>query len=652
MTSLIFDIETNGFLDVLDRVHCLVIEDADTKEHTHYADQPGFNPIEEGVRRLMEADVLIGHNIIKFDLAALRKVYPWFKHKARLLDTMVLARMFWPELKVADKATRQSNASFPGKLVGSYKLEAFGYRLGIMKGEFKGPWEVWTPEMQNYCGQDVRVNAALWRKALIRWLGGDKPPPGFVPYSDESIDLEMRVQAIVGRQEAYGFCFDEQRAAALYAELADERHALEQLLKAVFKPWFIRDGKKDFVPKKDNKKMGYMAGCPVTKVKLVEFKPSSRHHIASRLTKLYGWKPVEFTDAGLPKVDDEVMAKLSYPEAPLLMRYLMIEKRIGQLAEGDNALLKLFRNGAIHGGVITLGAVTRRMTHVYPNVAQTPSVKKPYGKEFRSLYRARVNKLLVGCDADSLELRLLGGYMAPYDGGAYIEVILAGNRDLGTDMHSVNARALGMDPKKDYLVDGTPMPGREIAKTWFYAFIYGGGAEKLGWILGKRGDPNNEAHWTIDKRSGERVDVVARSAGSKSKKDFLKNLPALGKLAELVQKKAKMRGFLVAIDGGKLHVRKLHSAVNTLLQSAGAIFMKKALVILDDQLQALDLVPGIDYEFVANIHDEWQIEVEPKHVELIEREAEGAIKKAGEHWKFKCPLVGNASHGLTWADTH
>ena len=218
-------------------------------------------------------------------------------------------------------------------------------------------------------------------------------------------------------------------------------------------------------------------------------------------------------------------------------------------------------------------------------------------------------------------------------------------------MHSVNARALGLDPKKKYWVDGTELSGRDIAKTWFYAFIYGSGNEKLGWIMGKRGDPTNPDHFVIN-RYGEKEDKVAARAGAKSKKDFMENLPALGQLVDAVKLKSKQVGFLRALDGGKLVCRKPHAALNTLLQSAGAILMKTGLILLDDALQAQGLVPTVDYEWVANIHDEWQLDVLPQHEDMVKSFAEDAIRLAGEAYKFRCPLKGNADAGPNWAATH
>lgn len=650
MTTLIFDLETNGFLDQMDRIHSLVIRDFETGEVWSLHDHGAYSDmeVEDGVKKLMEADTIVGHNIIAFDIPAIQKIYPWFKPKGEVHDTIVLARLFWPDIEKSDDETYRRNPSFPmpKKRRGSYSLEAFGYRLGVLKDEYKGGFEEWSQVMQDYCVQDVEVTTALYRKALIKW--GRGKPDGF---SDECVKLEHDVQRIICRQINRGFAFNERAAADLYAKLSARREELRRELCAVFPPWQRAKGK-PLIPKRDNKRLGYKAGVPVQKYVLTDFNPGNNHHIIDRLKTVRGWVPTEFTDNGQPKIDDSIISRLPYPEAPLISEYLLVQKRIAAVAEGKEAWLKKVEKGRIHGRIIALGAQTRRMTHLEPNLGQVPSVKVPYGKDCRALFMASTGYVLVGCDADSLELRLLAGYMAAYDDGAYIDVILKGDKSLGTDMHSVNCRALGMEPKVLYDVDGTKLPGRDIAKTWFYAFIYGAGSEKLGWIMGYRGSPDNPEHWTVDKRSGKKVDVVARKAGTKSKNDFMAGLPALGTLVKEVQAKVKSVGYLRTIDKGKLVPRSAHAALNTLLQSAGAIVMKKALVILDDALQQHGFTPGLEYEFVANVHDEWQIEVKPECVETVKELAVNAIKQSGEAYKFRCPLAGNADEGANWAETH
>jgi DNA polymerase I-like protein with 3'-5' exonuclease and polymerase domains len=609
MTTLVFDIETNGLLDELDRIHCLVIKDLDTGEVL------SCNPhsIDPGVKLLMKADVLIGHNILKFDIPAIQKVYPWFKPKAKLMDTLILARLIFPEIAKMDYGLAEKG-QLPKKLIGRYSLEAFGYRIGEYKGDYKGGWAEWSQEMQDYCEQDIEVTAKLYHKLMER-----KEQHG---YSDYCIELEHRVAEVIFRQEQNGFGFDMQKAGQLHQELLVKRIELEKQLMTMFPPWEV---KTPFVPKTNNKTRGYVKGQLTYKAQTVEFNPSSRHHIAKVLKEKHGWEPKEFTDSGEAKVDDDVLASLDYPEAKLLAEYFLIQKRLGQLAEGGEGLMKRERNGRIHGEVITNGAVTGRMTHRKPNMAQVPANRSPYGERFRELFVPRKGWKLVGCDADALELRCLAHYMAAYDNGEYTEVVLSGDKSKGTDMHSVNCRAIGSDPTTH----------RDMAKTWFYAFIYGAGDHKLGLILGAKGS-----------------DEDIRKAGQKSRRKFLRNLPALGTLTEKVAAKVKATGGLKGIDGRRLSCRSTHSALNTLLQSAGAVAMKVAQVTMDEDLQAAGYVPGWDYEFVATVHDEVQIECRPDIAEVVGKTAADAIKKAGEKLGFKCPLAGNYEVGMNWKETH
>ncbi|MDW9532274.1 DNA polymerase [Sinorhizobium meliloti] len=644
-------------------IHSLVIKDVNTGEVGSFADQPGYPPIQAGLDWLMEADFIAGHNIVDFDVPAIQKLHPWFQPKATVRDTIVMSRLMWADMKDADFRREKKlglNKWIEKKLFGRHSLESWGARLGFWKGDYgkekeaegkklglKGKdltrfvWGKWSKSMQDYCVQDVEVTEQVWFKVNSK---------GF---SEESIQLEHCVRRIISRQERYGFGFDEKAAVDLLGTLAQAKAEAETELLKVFKPWYRNLGKrvpsvdrkvqqkhlkpigvervkKTGEPKLDKKtgepilifpKAEYSTDAPYTDVKLVPFNAGSRFDIADRLKRLRGWKPLEFGKDGHPTVDEEVLSSLPYPEAKLLTKFLMIQKRLGQLSDGKEAWVKHVRNGRIHGSVNTNGAVTGRMTHSKPNMAQVPSGGAPYGDECRALFIASKGKVLVGCDADALELRGLAGYMARFDGGAYISTVLEGNKADGTDMHTLNAKALGCD--------------RDTAKTWFYAFIYGSGDFNLGMILGVKGSKQQ-----------------ITNAGKVSRAKFLKALPALGKLVEAVIQKSKTQGWIKGQDGRILTVRSSHAALNTLLQSAGAIQMKRALVILDNELQAMGLIPGIHYEFVGNIHDEWQIEVDEDKAELVGRTAADAIRLAGEYYKFRCPLAGNYDIGKSWAETH
>ncbi|RVI36653.1 DNA polymerase [Sinorhizobium meliloti] len=643
-------------------IHSLVVKDVNTGEVGSFADQPGYPPIRAGLDWLMEADFIAGHNIVDFDIPAIQKLHPWFQPKAVVRDTIVMSRLMWADMKDAD--FRQEKRKGKGrwidqKLFGRHSLESWGQRLGVWKGDYgkereaegkklglKGQdltrfvWGTWSKSMQDYCVQDVEVTEQVWQKVNSK---------GF---SEESIQLEHCVRRIISRQERYGFAFDERAAVELLGILSQAKADAERELLQTFKPWYRNLGrkeptvdrrvaqkhlkptgieryKKDGRPKLDKDgntipvypKAEFTTDAPYTEIKLVPFNPGSRLDIADRLKRLFGWKPLEFTSDGHPKVDEEILSSLPYPEAQLLTKYLMIQKRLGQLADGKEAWLKHVKNGRIHGQVNTNGAVTGRMTHSKPNMAQVPSGGAPYGHECRTLFVASPGKKLVGCDADALELRDLAGYMARYDGGAYIATVLEGKKELGTDMHTMNAKALGCD--------------RDTAKTWFYAFIYGSGDFNLGCILGVKGTKQQ-----------------ITNAGKTSRAKFLKALPALNKLVSAVKAKCKTQGWIKGLDGRVLNVRSEHSALNTLLQSAGAIQMKRALVILDNQLQEMGLIPGVHYEFVGNIHDEWQIEVDEDKAPLVGKTAANAIRLAGEYYQFRCPLAGNYDVGNNWNETH
>lgn len=657
--AIIFDSETNGLMAEVDRVHLLVLLDSDTKQRWVFRQNSVENSIEFGLRYLQECAAkgmkLVGHNAIKYDIPVLKKIYPWFSvPEESVIDTLTYTRLLWPDLKVRDKLLVK-RGTLPQRLSRRHSLEAWGFRLGKQKGEYDGDtriediatrkagkWDSWNPDMETYGIQDVDVTDSLSSVCLKHH------------HSDVALDIELSTSWIIARQERYGFLFNVKKGAALYSTLVKRRLELEDQLRAVFLPFYVSDGVKTSAATmrrqceelgldskgKKFKVIEFTQGVTYTKVKRVEFNPSSRDHVANRLTALYGWKPAAFGDDGKPTVDDAVLAEIHIPGAgiALLREYFMVAKRIGQVAEGKEAWLKHVKDdGRIHGAVNSNGAVTGRMTHSKPNVGQAPAVYSPYGKECRDCFEAPTGKVLVGADADALELRVLAGYMAAYDAGAYIETVLRGDKKQGTDMHSVNCRALGGDPKAwhfRHLDPASNETGRDIAKTWFYAFIYGAGDEKLGVI------------WS--RKSGEE----ARTLGARSRAAFLKNLPALGELVKRVKAKAKSAGVLVGLDKRRLEVRSQHGALNTLLQSAGAILMKKALCILDRDLKDSGLVPGINYEFVANVHDEWQIEVDADKGEQVGKLATEAIRKAGEFFQFKCPLAGDYKVGRSWAETH
>ena len=602
---LVFDTETNGLLDETTKIHSLVIYDTDSQKTYSCTNHSGYMSIEEGLEILENAEEIVGHNIIKFDIPVLQKVYPKFQPKGKLFDTLLMSKLVYPDISLIDDINiRKGNypASVPvrtGKkkmIRGSYALFAWGWRLQEYKGDYceqENCWVEWSSDMQRYCEQDVVVTAKLYDKLRQREI------------PEETIKLENQFAQIIFQQEQRGVYFDKEKAIALAAKLVSEKSRLESKLKLAF-PDEIKE--ETFIPKVNNKARGYVKGVPFTKKTVIEFNPSSRQMIAKGLIRKYGWKPTKRTDTGLPVIDEEVLETLNYEEAPILKEYFLVTKTLGQLADGNNAWLKLVSSdGAIHGKVDTIGAVTGRCTHNSPNLAQVPAVGGFMGKECRELFKARDGYKLVGCDASGLELRCLAHYM---NDDEYTNEILNG------DIHTKNQKMAGLSTRTE-------------AKRFIYAFNYGGGDELIGSIIG-----------------GSKED------GAKIRKKFLKGLPKLKDLIDRVKAKIKHKSYLKGIDKRTLKVREQYKGLNVLLQSAGAIVMKKALCILADDIQAKGWKLNEDVAFVLNVHDEYQAEVKENLVDEYMVMAVEAIRKAGEYFGFRCPLDGEAKVGNSWYDTH
>ena len=585
--ALLFDIETDGFLDAVSVVHCLVIKDTDGgKVDTYF----GKEKIKWGLDRLMAADLIAGHNVIKYDIPVIQKLYPWFEiDRERVYDTLVVSRLIYSDLRERDGANIEKGL-LPTKLWASHSLKAWGYRLGVLKGEYKetngeDAFKVFTPEMLEYCVQDVEVTHALYTL-----LTG-------IEYSQDAIKAEHEIAYYAGLMERSGWPFDMPSAVKLYAELSVKRENIRQTMQETFEPLVI-----ERYSEKTGKRL---------KDKVIEFNPGSRDQIAQRLTMKYGWEPKEFTPAGKAKIDEDILKALDFPEAQVLAEYFLLEKRIGQLAEGDQAWLKAERNGRIHGSINTNGAVTGRCTHQSPNLAQVPSVRAMWGKECRSLFTVHDGFSMVGADLSGLELRCLAHFMAKWDDGEYANEVLNG------DVHTKNQNAAGL-------------PTRDNAKTFIYGFLYGAGDAKIGSIVGK-----------------------GSAEGKKLKEQFLAATPALANLRKAVTKAAE-RGFLIGLDGRRLPIRSAHAALNTLLQSAGALISKRWVLECFYEAERLGLKYGWDGDFtmLGYIHDEIQWAVREDKAQEFGEMVVKAAATAGEFFNFKCPIGAEFKIGRNWCETH
>jgi DNA polymerase-1 len=572
---LIADIETNSLIPDLNSCHCLAVGTTTEDDIVLYADQPGYSPIAEGLERLRTADRVVMHNGLGFDYPALCKLYGMdVLDRKKIFDTLILSRFVLPQGR-------------------KHSLGAWGEYLGFPKGEYSD-WSKFTDEMGDYCKQDVAVTQRVYAELMAK----------FKPEWAEALRLEFDFAYVMGLQEQHGFRLDVKEAESISAELLGEMADLEKQLQDVFPPITI-----ERISEKTGRKL---------KDKIEVFNPGSGKQVAQRLTELYKWKPKIFTPTGQPKIDDKILGQLKYPEAKLLARYKRCQKQVSQISQGASAwLVCVDGSGYVHGSVNTLGTSTARCSHFGPNMAQVDK-KDP---RMRGVWLPDVDDVLVGCDADALELRMLAHYLGHFDGGEYRDALLYGSKAKGTDVHSRTAKLVDVD--------------RDMAKRVTYAYLYGASDRKLTEIL---------------KEAGSSI-----KNGKVARRRIDEGINGLGRLSTLVSKKAD-RGFIKAIDGRYIPILSKHSALNFLLQSAGAILMKKALQVFHYDLcvsegYVEDGVP-VHFNYCANVHDEVQLSCEPDHADKLGKLFAKAIEVAGEKLNLNCPTSGSYDIGASWRETH
>jgi DNA polymerase-1 len=663
---LLFDTESDGFVANATKVHCIGAVDIDTEERLDW--RP--DNIGAAIEALSSADVLIGHNIQRHDIPLLTKLHGWAPTNDVIIrDTMICARLKYPNVKDTDDDLIRKGQMPAGKdYRGKHTLGAWGYRLGIHKGDYskvrtaealaKGiddpdaiiryVWGEWNAEMHSYMLQDVETNLALWKHVAID------------DYAQEPVDLEHRIAYVCNEMEKAGVPFDIRAAGALHTKLVARQHEIEKQLKEQFGSWeapISPDPKRCiFIPKKDNKKLGYTKGVPVHKTKIVTFNPSSRDHIAKVLIDR-GWKPTQFTPGGKPEINEEVVDGIvaRFPEMEGLGEYLMLDKRISQLAGGTQAWLKVVQDdGRIHGVINPMGTTTSRAAHMFPNLGQVPNAASPYGPECRALFYAPPGWSIVGCDESGLELRGLAHYLNPLDGGTYAKVVLEG------DVHWMHANVMGLsDQPRDKHNKLHTIIREDGTKRFIYAYIYGCWDHMAGEIIyaclakARREGADGEALYQKFFGDREVTEAALKRVGKSVRDAFATRITGFAKLKHKIAEQVDRFGWLPGLDGRRIPVRSEHSALNFLIQSAGAIICKRWVCDSFDELRA-KYKHGWDGDFVFGlwVHDEVQVwcrnGIEKEVSEILLKNA----RQAGEPYGFRLPLGGEAKIGRTWAETH
>lgn len=596
MTTVVFDIEADGFLEDVSKIHCISLS-VDGEEPAC------FTNVKNALQYLTKADTIVGHNIIGYDLPVLRKLCSWIPQQNQTIrDTLPLSRIVWPDIINKDAL----NCNIPKKYWGRYSLRAFGHRMDMHKGEIEC-FDFFTQEMVAYCNQDVRITNSLY--GLVKKLG----------VTEEAAKLEISFAILAQEMYECGIQFNTCKAAVLYNTLLDEsKECLDKV--------------KDLVPPKERtlKTPAYWtdtltgvqyetkAAAPASakpdlkrgpnKVKVTPFNPLSRPQVAVYL-KSRGWKPEKLTTTGQPQVNEGILLSIkNIPAAQILAKLYRVNKLIAMLAEGKEAWMKLAHKDRIHPRLKPMGTVSGRTSCVRPNLQQVPSPRLPYGKDCRELFCAKPGYVLVGCDAKSLEVRCFAHYISKYDGGEFAKQVVAG------DIHQDNADLMVCD--------------RQTAKNTFFALIYGASPTKIATML------------DVDLVHAERLlDSLFRKR------------PEMQHLIGGIKRAAKTRGYLRGVDGRKLIPRSVHSSVNLLIQAAGACVAKQAAVnmreyIIDNKMGCLGV------RIVGFIHDEILIEAPEHKAGQLLMAASRAFRETTTQFDLRCPMDGEGEIGDTWYNVH
>ena len=412
----------------------------------------------------------------------------------------------------------------------------------------------------------------------------------------ESVVLEHQIADLMSQQKTTGWPFDVRRAQELENTLLTRLEKLRSQAESIctYVPGNL------FTPRRDNQKQGYVAGAEMQRLK--DFNPSSREHIAWWFKTFQGWTPTKLTPTGKPVIDETVLKEIGTEEALVFLEILVIQKKLGMLSQGTNAWLKLVKDGRLHHSCF-IGAVTHRMAHSHPNLAQVSS-----DKDCRELFITQPDWKLVDSDLAGIELRLFAHYLHRYDGGRYAKILLE------QDIHQVNADKIGIS--------------RRQVKTITYCFLYGGGNQKLGLSYDNMLSPE-----------------AAKKKGAEIRRAYLDAVEGLEDLVNATRRVAE-GGSIRAIDKRQIIVDKEHKALNCLLQGSAAVIAKRWLLLTHQNLGHLT------HERYAFVHDEQVLGAPAENAEEVANVCKLSALLAGEYYNIRLPIEADAQVGDNWAEVH
>ena len=411
-----------------------------------------------------------------------------------------------------------------------------------------------------------------------------------------SIVLEHDTAQLMAQQKTTGWPFNVEKAQELENALLTRLEQLRKQAETVchYVPHNL------FTPKRDNKKQGYFAGAEMQRLK--DFNPSSREHIAWWFKTFQGWKPTKLTPTGKAVIDETVLKEIGTEEALVFLEILVTQKKLGMVSQGSNAWLKLVKDGRLHHSCF-IGAVTHRMAHSHPNLAQVSS-----DKDCRELFITKPDWKLIDSDLAGIELRLFAHYLHRYDGGQYAKILLE------QDIHQVNADKIGIS--------------RRQVKTITYCFLYGGGNQKLGLSY--------DSMLPLE---------AAKKKGAEIRRAYMDAIPGLEKLVEDTKRVAG-GGSIRAIDKRQIIVDKEHKALNCLLQASAAVIAKRWLLLTHQN------IGETVHERYAFVHDEQVLGAPVPNAQFIADVCKLSALEAGEYYNLRLPIEADAQIGDNWAQVH
>tara|TARA_R100000152_G_C6782077_1_gene218280 strand:- start:8799 stop:10652 length:1854 start_codon:yes stop_codon:yes gene_type:complete len=613
--TVICDVETDGLLPDVSVIHCIVCKDWDTGEILSWTP----DTIQDFIAFTDTVGHWIGHNFIAYDMRVLRKLLGIRIRPACVTDTLLLSRL--------QQYSR----------IGGHSLKAWGEALRFPKLPHKD-FSEYSEDMLQYCINDVELT---YKVAVALKLEGGKQD------AQEAVKIEHVSQHLLENQSELGFALDVEKAHKLLAHLTSKARKLERLILKVAPPLpklirtvtpkYKRDGTLSTVGLRHFGSNYKSVSGPVSLIDWEEFNLKSPKQKVKRLapywsptirTKVYSKlldrkregiiTPEEFEQKQKDswKLCEENLDTI-HSNAPQELKHLgTYAMLVSRAKEVEGWLDALRDDGRVHGSCFSIGAVTHRMSHNSPNMANIPSSGSPYGEVCRSCFTVANPDVytLLGCDASGIQLRILSHYMNDPE---YIHEVVNG------DIHTKNLEAMGI-PKGEWNEDKGQWSNRDIAKTFIYAWLLGAGDEKVGLITG-----------------GTATD------GRRVKETFLDSLPALSALKQRAARAAKL-GYMIGLDGRRIPIKSEHFALSCYLQGGEAVIMKYAMILWHHWV----LQKNLDARQVAIVHDEFQIEVRKDHADEVGKLVKQSIIQAGEHFKLNTPLDAEYRTGDNWSATH